>query len=103
MALVRIHLRKDGQRTTVSMERVLADVLSLHLCGRIDLRTVGEWCQKEIETDPGAYEVSASQRLASRAVLEIAPKALQERYWAVLESSAMANKLSSGRKRRGLR
>jgi hypothetical protein len=29
MALVRIHLRKDGHRTTVSMERVLADVLSL--------------------------------------------------------------------------
>jgi hypothetical protein len=109
MALVRIHLRKMGQRTTVSMERVLADVLSLHLCGRIDLPTVGGWCQKEIEKDPGAYEVSASQRLASRAVLQIAPKALQEKYWDGMEASAKAKKLSSGKKertakeRRGLR
>ena len=100
MALVRIHLRKNGQRTTVSMERVLADVLSLHLCGRIDLPTVGGWCQNEIEKDPGAYEVSASQRLASRAVLEIAPKALQEKYWAGVEASTKANKLSSGNKKR---
>jgi hypothetical protein len=103
MALVRIHLKKNGQRTTISMERVLADVLSLHLCGRIDFPMVGGWCQKEIEKDPGAYEVSASQRLASRAVLEIAPKALQERYWAVLESSAKANRLSSGREKRKVR
>jgi hypothetical protein len=100
MALVRIHLRKQGQRTTVSMERVLADVLSLHLCGRIDLPTVGDWCQKEIEKDAGAYEVSASQRLASRAVLEIAPKALQEKYWDGVEGSIKANKLSSGKKKR---
>ena len=103
MALVRIHLRKDGRRTTVSMERVLADVLSLHLCGKIDVPTVGGWCQKEIEKDHGAYEVSASQRLASRAALEIAPKALQEKYWDVLESSAKAKKLSSGRKKRNAR
>ncbi len=109
MALVRIHLRKDGHRTTVSMERVLADVLSLHLCGRINLRTIGGWCQKEIEKDPGAYEVSASQRLASRAVLEIAPKALREKYWDGVEASRKDNKLSSGRRksnakeRRGLR
>ena len=103
MALVRIHLRKDGQRTTVSMERVLAEVLSLHLCGRIDLPTVGGWCQKEIEKDPGAYEVSASQRLASRAVLQIAPKALQEKYWDGMEASKMANKLSSAKKKRNAR
>jgi hypothetical protein len=100
MALVRIHLRKKGQRTTVSMERVLAEVLSLHLCGRIDLPTVGGWCQKEIEKDPGAYEASASQRLASRAVLAIAPKALQEKYWDGMGASARAKKLSSGKKKR---
>ena len=96
-------MRKKGQRTTVSMERVLADVLSLHLCGRIDVPTVGGWCQKEIENDPGAYEVSASQRLASRAVLAIAPKALQEKYWDGVEASAKANKLSSGKKKRTAR
>lgn len=103
MALVRIHLRKMGQRTTVSMERVLAEVLSLHLCGRIDLPTVGGWCESEIEKDPGAYEVSASQRLASRAVLAIAPKALQEKYWDGMEASAGAKKLSSWKKKRNAR
>ena len=103
MALVRIHLRKKGQRTTVSMERVLADVLSLHLCGRIDLPTVGGWCESEIEKDPGAYEVSASQRLASRAVLEIAPKALREKDWDGVEASTKANKLSSGKRKRNAR
>ena len=82
------------------MERVLADVLSLHLCGKIDLPTVGGWCQKEIEKDPGAYEVSASQRLASRAVLEIAQKALREKYWDGMEASAKAKTLSSGKKKR---
>ena len=103
MSLVRIHLRRKGQRTTVSMERVLAEVLSLHLCGRIDVPTVGGWCESEIEKDPGAYEVSASQRLASRAVMEIAPKALQEKYWDVVEASTKAKKLSSGKKMRTAR
>lgn len=99
MALIRIHLTKDRQRTTVSMERVLADVLSLHLCGRLEVTTVRGWCQKEIEKDPGAYAVSASQRLASRAVLEIAPKGLQEKYWDALESGGKAKKLSEGRRK----
>jgi hypothetical protein len=65
--------------------------------------TVGGWCQKEIEKDPGTYEVSASQRLASRAVLEIAPKALREKYGDGVEASTKANKLSSGKRKRNAR
>lgn len=100
MALLRIHLRKKGTRTTVSMERVLANVLSLQLCGKFDVLTVAKWCEKEIEKDPGAYEISASQRLSSLAVLEIAPKALQEQYRAALEQSTKANKLATARRQR---
>jgi hypothetical protein len=81
MALRRIHLRKGKGRTTVSLERVLAELLSIHLCGKLDSSTVSAWCQREVEKDPGAFAQGASQRLASLAALEIAPKMLQEAYW----------------------
>lgn len=100
MALVAIHVRREGRRTTVSMEEVLSTLLSLHLCGKIDLGAVTRWCQGQINADPGAYFKGASQRLASRAALVIAPANLREAYYDRLVQGRLANILAKPRKRR---
>jgi len=93
MTGVRLHVQRAEKRTTVSMDSVLVSLMSLRLCGKVDVGKVAEWCQERINEDPGAYSSSASQRLSSRAALEIAPKALQDAYW--------DNILASERKQRG--
>ena len=67
-------------RTTVSLERVLMDLLSIRLVGKVEPSAVTKWAQEQVDEDPGAYEKATSQRLASKAALAIAPKDLQERY-----------------------
>jgi hypothetical protein len=100
MALVTMHVRREGRRTTVSMEEVLSTLLSLHLGGKVDLGVVARWCQEQINADPGAYFSNASQRLAGLAALAIAPKNLQEVYWDQRLAGRLANKLAKPRRRR---
>lgn len=100
MALVTVHVRREGRRTTVSMEETLATLLSLQMCGKAALGSVARWCQEQIDADPGAYFTSASQRLAGRAVLAIAPKALSEAYYDHLAEGRLAKNLARPRRRR---
>ncbi len=80
MAVVTFHVKKGQLRTTVSLERVLMDLLSIRLVGKVELAAVVKWAQQQVDEDPGAYERSTSQRLASKAALAIAPNELRERY-----------------------
>jgi hypothetical protein len=100
MALVTMHVRREGRRTTVSMEEVLSTLLSLHLGGKVDLGVVARWCQEEIDADPGAYFSNASQRLAGRAALAIAPKNVQEAYYDQMAQGRLAKKLAKPKRRR---
>jgi hypothetical protein len=81
MAVATFHIKKGQIRTTVSLERVLMELLSIHLVGKAEFSAVTKWAQQQVDDDPGAYEKATSQRLASKAALEIAPKKLQEQYW----------------------
>ena len=97
---VTMHVRREGRRTTVSMEEVLSALLSLHLCGKIDLGVVARWCQEQINADPGAYFRDASRRLAAQAALVIAPKNLREAYYDQLVQGGVANVLAKPHRRR---
>jgi hypothetical protein len=95
--IIILHVRKSNGRSTVSMERTLADLLSIYLCGNIDLSVVAKWCQDELEKDPRAYDKGASQRLSSKAVLTVAPKVLEERYWDLVLAKKAARPRGGGR------
>ena len=99
MALVTMHVRREGRRTTISMEEVLSRLLSLQLGGKVDLGVVARWCQEQINADPGAYFRNASQRLAGRAALAIVPKNLQEAYYDQLGQGRLANKLAKPKRK----
>jgi hypothetical protein len=77
----RFYLKVGEAATTASMEKTLVALLSLHLCGQRDRAAVRAWCQQQIDRDPGAFEGGASSRLHRLAVLEIAPRALQDAFW----------------------
>jgi hypothetical protein len=101
MSVKTFHIKKRVSRTTISLERTLMEILSLHLCGRIDRAVVAKWCQEQVDEDPGAYEKAASQRLAARAAIAIAPKELQERYWDLaLAETQKARPKPKGKRRR---
>lgn len=99
MAVITFHIKKGRRRTTVSMERVLADLLSIRLGGAMDRSIVAKWSQEQVDEDPGAYERAASQRLASKAALMIAPKDVQERYWDGVLKAPRARRRISKRRR----
>jgi hypothetical protein len=81
MAVTTFHIKKGQIRTTVSLERVLMDLLSIQLVGKVELSAVTKWAQEQVDEDPGAFATSTSQRLASKAALTVARKELRERYW----------------------
>jgi hypothetical protein len=85
MALVIVHAKKNGVRSTVSMERRLAELLSIRLCGHVDLAQLKPWCEAQMQNDPGAFERGVSQRLAALAVLEVADESLKKTYLKWLE------------------
>jgi hypothetical protein len=82
MALAeRFHVTIAGVRTTVSVDKTLSALLSLALTDRRDHQVVRDWCQKQIDRDPGAFESRVSQRLQHLAVLEIASPHLVDAFW----------------------
>jgi hypothetical protein len=99
MSVKTFHIKKGAWRTTVSLERTLMEILSLHLCGRIDRSVIAKWCQEQADEDPGAYEKAASQRLAARAAIAIAPKEIQERYWDLALADGQKARRKGKRKR----
>jgi hypothetical protein len=82
MALAeRFHVTIAGVRTTVSLDKTLSALLSLALTDRRDHQVVRDWCQKQIDRDPGAFEARVSQYLQRLAVLEIAAPHVQDAFW----------------------
>jgi len=100
MPIAIIHVTMGRTRTTISLDRVLADLLSIHLCGRIENSAVAKWCQQQIDKDPGAFAARASQRLGSQAALEIAPKQIRDAYWDQQLQSPRDKKLSNRRRQK---
>lgn len=93
----RFHIRLKEGRTTISMDNVLSDLLSIHLSGHIDHSASRQWCQKQIDEDPEAFRFAASQRLSGLAALEVAGKKLRDAYWDVQLAHRKDNKLSKRR------
>ena len=99
MAVVTFHVRKGHLRTTVSLERVLMHLLSIRLVGKIETLAVTKWAQQQVDEDPGAYENAASQRLAAKAALALAPREIQERYWDLALADGQKARRKGKRKR----
>jgi hypothetical protein len=62
---------------------------------------VAKWCQAQVAEDPGAFEKAASQRLAAKAALAIAPQELQERYWDLALAEGQGRQRKKARRRSG--
>lgn len=97
--VVTFHVRKGKGRTTVSLERTLSQLLSIRLCGKVDMAVVSRWCQEQLNADPGAFERDASQRLASKAAVAVAPKEVQEKWADTLLDEMLTNPLRKKRRR----
>ena len=80
----RYHIRLGEGRTTVTLDRTLAELLALHLAGEVAHEPVRAWCQEQIDADPAAFEGGASQRLAHHAVLAIARPSLRDKWESLL-------------------
>lgn len=87
MATRTFHIYKDSdrQRTTVSLDKYVWQLLALKLGSVPDSAeshtAVRQWLQAQLDEDVDPDRVHTSQWLQGKAVLEIADKKLSTKYW----------------------
>ena len=81
---MKYHIKLGLKRTTVSLDKMLSDILSLKLGTVPESReahaTVREWLQAHLDRNGDIRQVRVSQWLHGKAIEEIASPDLREQY-----------------------
>jgi len=84
MAIIRYHIQLSKQRTTISLDKIISDLLSIKLGAKPETaeahRAVRKQLEKYIAHDLGRTEKLLSQYITAEAILDLADNILSEKY-----------------------